>query len=82
MTDLRVFCEHSIIDRIDDKFVRCRNCGHTIIKPLNAFVNKTINDFTKENSHYTHNFNRNFSGSGHVQAGSDFPDHSPSTTLS
>lgn len=59
--DFAKLCFHESTKRINDNFVRCVNCGQSIIKPSTVIANKTRNDFTQENTSFNRNFDRNFS---------------------
>ena len=54
-------CDHSRVKRLDDNFVRCLKCGQSMISQADVSLNKTGQDFTKENKSFERNFNRNFS---------------------
>lgn len=53
-------CDHSKTKRLDDDFVRCLKCGQSMISQATQHINKTGQDFTKENKSFERNFNRNF----------------------
>ena len=54
-------CNHNRFKRVDGNFVRCLDCGQSMISQKILEGNKTRNDFTKENKSFTRNFDRNFS---------------------
>lgn len=54
-------CDHSRLQRIDKNFVRCLDCGQSMISQSRVPTNKTTKDFVKENKGFSKNFNRNFS---------------------
>lgn len=54
-------CGHSRLNRINDNFIRCLDCGQSMISQKVLVGNKTRNDFTRENKSFNTNFNRNFS---------------------
>ena len=54
-------CNHNRFKRIDDNFVRCLDCGQSMISQKILEGNKKRNDFTKENKSFNRNFDRNFS---------------------
>ncbi len=56
-----MICGHSRLQRINNNFVRCQDCGQSMISQTNIPVNKTRQDFTKENKSFIRNFDRNFS---------------------
>lgn len=53
-------CDHLRIKRIDNNFVRCYDCGQSMISQKNMLINKSRKDFTKENKSFVRNFDRNF----------------------
>lgn len=53
-------CDHSRLTRLDQNFVRCLNCGQSMINQQTIPKNKTRYDFTKENKSFDRNFDRNF----------------------
>ena len=53
-------CNHSRLGRIDNNFVRCLDCGQSMISQKQMISNKTSKDFTNENKYFTKNFDRNF----------------------
>ena len=53
-------CNHPRLKRIDKDFVRCLNCGESMISQKTYSTNKTSADFVKENKSFARNFNRNF----------------------
>ena len=54
-------CDHNRLARIDKNFVRCLECGKSMVSQTNIALNKNEKDFVKENSKFTRNFDRNFS---------------------
>ena len=54
-------CNHNRLQRINSNFVRCLDCGQSMISQANMPTNKTRQDFTKENKSFIRNFDRNFS---------------------
>lgn len=56
-----LLCTHPRIERIDKNFVRCLQCGESMISQKNIAHNKSQRDFSKENDSFTKNFDRNFS---------------------
>lgn len=55
-----LICSHPRIERVDKNFVRCLQCGESMISQKNISGNKRQSDFSKENDTYTKNFDRNF----------------------
>lgn len=53
-------CNHTRLNRIDENFVRCLDCGQSMISQQKMLMNKTRKDFTKENKSFCRNFDRNF----------------------
>ena len=53
-------CNHKRLERINNNFVRCMNCGQSMISQEILLTNKTRNDFTNENKSFVRNFDRNF----------------------
>lgn len=56
-----MICGHNRLQRIDNNFVRCLDCGQSMISQVNIPMNKSRQDFTKENKSFIRNFDRNFS---------------------
>ena len=56
-----MICNHEHLYRMDENFVRCRDCGQSMISQVNISINKNRSDFTKENNSFMKNFDRNFS---------------------
>lgn len=56
-----VICYHNRIERINKDFVRCLECGQSLVSQENVLHNKSRLDFTKENKNFENNFDRNFS---------------------
>ncbi|AKI78997.1 hypothetical protein [Acanthamoeba polyphaga mimivirus] len=54
-------CNHNRLKRIDDNFVRCLDCGLSLINQVKILPNKSRQDFSKENKSFLRNFDRNFS---------------------
>ena len=54
-------CRHDRLQRIDENFVRCMDCGQSMISQKHMATNKTSKDFTNENKSFCRNFDRNFS---------------------
>lgn len=54
-------CNHRRLQRIDNNFVRCLECGQSMISQKIVASNKTRDDFTRESEFLNRNFNRNFS---------------------
>ncbi|XWV26580.1 hypothetical protein QJ857_gp0487 [Tupanvirus soda lake] len=54
-------CNHNRLQRINNDFVRCLDCGQSMISQTKMMTNKTRQDFTKENKSFVRNFSRNFS---------------------
>lgn len=54
-------CDHRRLKRINQNFVRCLDCGQSMVSQHRQPLNKTSLDFTKENKSFDRNFNRNFS---------------------
>lgn len=54
-------CNHERLKRIDDNFIRCYECGLSMISQKKSDSNKSRLDFTKENKLFLKNFERNFS---------------------
>lgn len=53
-------CDHHRLQRIDDNFVRCLQCGQSLISQKLLPNNKSRRDFIKENKNFDKNFDRNF----------------------
>lgn len=53
-------CDHTRLKRIDDNFVRCAECGLSMISHKKAMINKTKKEFENENGLFMRNFDRNF----------------------
>ena len=53
-------CNHSRLKRIDDNFVRCYECGLSMISQKRPDTNKSRLDFSSENKLFLKNFERNF----------------------
>jgi len=53
-------CDHTRLSRLDNHFVRCLDCGQSMISHKKMLMNKTRKDFTKENKTFEKNFDRNF----------------------
>lgn len=53
-------CDHTRLSRLDNHFVRCLDCGQSMISHRKMLMNKTRKDFTKENKTFEKNFDRNF----------------------
>jgi hypothetical protein len=60
LTDYSKICNHSRLTRLDRNFVRCLDCGQSMISQKKILANKTRQDFTKENKSFGRNFDRNF----------------------
>lgn len=58
--DYAKICNHSRLKRINNDFVRCLECGESMISQKKMLTNKTRKDFTNENKLFIRNFNRNF----------------------
>ncbi len=54
-------CDHKRLTRINSNFVRCLDCGESMISQKSIVGNKNRKDFEKENKSFTRNFDRNFS---------------------
>lgn len=54
-------CSHPRLERIDANFVRCLQCGQSMISQKREVRNKTRQDFTREQPQFVRNFDRNFS---------------------
>lgn len=54
-------CNHARLKRIDDNFVRCYECGLSMISQKKSNINKSRSDFTNEDKLFLKNFDRNFS---------------------
>lgn len=54
-------CNHTRLVRIDKNFVRCLECGQSMISQQKMLANKTSRDFVNENKNFARNFDRNFS---------------------
>ncbi len=52
-------CNHDRLERINDNFVRCMQCGLSMISQKELVTNKGRREFTKENKNFK-NFERNF----------------------
>lgn len=53
-------CQHSRLARLNDNFVRCLQCGQSMISQQSMPRNKTRQEFTRENDTFERNFERNF----------------------
>ena len=53
-------CNHNRLQRINPDFVRCLDCGQSMISQKKMITNKTRTDFTNENNRFIRNFDRNF----------------------
>jgi len=53
-------CSHTRLTRLNNNFVRCLDCGQSIINQEKISGNKTRKDFTNENKTFERNFERNF----------------------
>lgn len=53
-------CCHNRLKRINKDFVRCLDCGQSMISQRQISGNKTEKDFVKENNSFIRNFDRNF----------------------
>ncbi|BCS82981.1 hypothetical protein QLL95_gp1142 [Cotonvirus japonicus] len=53
-------CGHNRLKRMDKNFVRCLDCGLSIINQSKIQSNKTPREFAEENKSVTRNFDRNF----------------------
>lgn len=60
-TNYSIICQHNRLQRIDKDFVRCLECGQSMISQSEIKCNKSRRDFTKENKNFLNNFDRNFS---------------------
>lgn len=56
-----IICDHKRLNRINKNFVRCLDCGQSMISQQKMLSNKTRQDFTNENKSFVRNFDRNFS---------------------
>lgn len=56
-----IICYHNRIERINKDFIRCLDCGQSIVNQENILHNKSKSDFIKENKSFENNFDRNFS---------------------
>ena len=54
-------CNHPRLSRINNNFVRCLNCGQSMISQQIVPINKSRRDFSTENKSFVRNFDRNFS---------------------
>lgn len=54
-------CNHDRVKRIDENFVKCVACGHSVVSQSKQPRNKTRHEFTSENKSFQKNFDRNFS---------------------
>lgn len=55
-----ILCNHSRLTRVNKDFVRCLDCGQSMISQQKISTNKTSKDFVKENKSFNRNFDRNF----------------------
>lgn len=53
-------CNHERLERIDDNFVRCLQCGLSMVSQKQILSNKNRREFTKENKNFSSNYDRNF----------------------
>ena len=53
-------CNHGRLTRINNNFVRCLDCGQSMVSQDRLATNKTPKDFVKENKSFVRNFDRNF----------------------
>jgi hypothetical protein len=54
-------CNHQRVKRLDNNFIRCLQCGQSMISQVETPINKTRAEFTQENKQFERNFHRNFS---------------------
>lgn len=55
-----LFCNHPHLKRIDKNFVKCLDCGQSIVNQQVLQKNKSSYDFAKENEKIIKNFDRHF----------------------
>jgi|GEM_PF-6333355 len=53
-------CDHQKIKRIDEDFVKCVDCGMSLVDPLIEDKVMKMQDYVKENRSFDRHFNRNF----------------------
>lgn len=53
-------CNHRRTTRINENFIRCLECGQSLIYQVRTPSNKSRQEFTKENPSAGRNFDRNF----------------------
>lgn len=53
-------CNHQRLTRLNDKFVRCLDCGQSMVSHYKMAINKRPKDFANENKSFVRNFDRNF----------------------
>jgi hypothetical protein len=54
-------CSHPRIERVDSNFIRCMQCGESMIYSQNISRNKTVYDFVEKNNPMLKNFDKHFS---------------------
>lgn len=60
MNEYARICNHQRLTRLNDNFVRCLDCGQSMVSHYKMALNKRQKDFTKENKSFVRNFDRNF----------------------
>jgi uncharacterized C2H2 Zn-finger protein len=53
-------CDHQYLFRVDDNFVRCRQCGLSFVSQKKIPRNKGAHEFIRENTTFGKNFDRHF----------------------
>lgn len=53
-------CYHDRIERIDDTFVQCLQCGESMVNQSYLPSNKRMSEYKSENDRVIRNFDRNF----------------------
>lgn len=60
-TNYSIICDHLRLKRLNQNFVRCLDCGLSMISHAKIMTNKREKDFVNENKCFVKNFDRNFS---------------------
>lgn len=55
-----LICTHPRLERLNNNFVRCTQCGLSMVNQQHIPTNKRPSEFISENKSFTKNFNRNF----------------------
>jgi hypothetical protein len=57
---LTSICQHSKTSRINDNFIKCLDCGQSVVSNNKSYTNKGMQNFVSENKSFQRNFDRNF----------------------